>query len=51
MFMFAKLKCMLGLHKWSTPRSFIEFSSNVIEKEQRCLACGKIRREIVPRVD
>ena len=35
------LLCMLRFHKWSKPKSFNIFSSNVIDYSKYCLKCNK----------
>ncbi|MEG3055407.1 MAG: hypothetical protein RQM90_04505 [Methanoculleus sp.] len=38
--------CRIGIHRWGRKRGYNEYSSNVIEWEQRCVRCGKKRRWI-----
>lgn len=43
--------CRIGLHRWGRKRGYDEYSSNVIEWEQRCERCGKRRRWIEVKRD
>lgn len=43
--------CRIGLHRWGRKRGYDEYSSNVIEWEQRCERCGKRKRWIETKRD
>ena len=36
--------CRLGMHKWGKVNSQHQFGSNVIDYQQKCLRCGKVKR-------
>ena len=36
--------CKIGIHRWSKPKSFSIFSSNVIDYSRYCLKCKKTKR-------
>ncbi|MDI6719797.1 MAG: hypothetical protein QMD46_09325 [Methanomicrobiales archaeon] len=38
------LLCRIGLHRWGRKRGYDQFSSSVIEWQQRCERCGEVRR-------
>ncbi|MFA5613649.1 MAG: hypothetical protein WC993_04195 [Methanoculleus sp.] len=46
-----RILCRVGLHRWGKKHGYNEFSSNVIEWEQRCERCGKRKRWIEPKRD
>jgi len=35
---------MVCFHKWSKERGYHQAASNIIEYEQHCLKCGKVKR-------
>jgi hypothetical protein len=37
--------CKIGLHKWGRWRVISFSSSNIQDKEKRCLKCGRIKRK------
>ncbi len=43
--------CRIGLHRWGRKRGYDEYSSNVIEWEQRCERCGKRKRWVEVKRD
>ncbi len=43
--------CRIGLHQWGRKRGYDEYSSNVIEWEQRCERCGKRKRWVEAKRD
>jgi|GEM_PF-467325 hypothetical protein len=43
--------CRIGLHRWGRKRGYDEYSSNVIEWEQRCERCGKRKRWVEAKRD
>jgi len=46
-----RILCRIGLHRWGRKRGYNEFSSNVIEWEQRCERCGKKKQWVEPKRD
>jgi len=38
------LLCRIGLHRWGRKLGYDQFSSSVIEWQQRCERCGEVRR-------
>lgn len=43
--------CRIGLHRWGRKRGYDEYSSNVIEWEQRCERCGERKRWVEVKRD
>lgn len=43
--------CRIGLHRWGRKRGYDEYSSNVIEWEQRCERCGQRKRWVEVKRD
>ncbi len=43
--------CRIGIHQWGRKRGYDEYSSNVIEWEQRCERCGKRKRWVETKQD
>ncbi|MCK8518242.1 hypothetical protein [Methanoculleus sp. 7T] len=43
--------CRIGLHRWGRKRGYDEYSSNVIEWEQRCERCGTRKRWVEVKRD
>lgn len=46
-----QILCRIGLHRWGRKRGYDEYSSNVIEWEQRCERCGKRKRWVEVKRD
>ncbi|HIH85363.1 MAG TPA: hypothetical protein PK336_02315 [Methanoculleus sp.] len=46
-----QILCRLGLHRWGRKHGYDDYSSNVIEWEQRCERCGKKKRWIEVKRD
>jgi len=38
------LLCKIGIHKWSKSLIQHNFASHVVDYQQHCLRCGKIKR-------
>lgn len=46
-----QILCRIGLHRWGRKRGYDQYSSNVIEWEQRCERCGKRKRWVETKRD
>jgi hypothetical protein len=45
-----KLRCKIGLHKWSKERKISSgFYSNVYDVEKHCILCGKRKNKVIPK--